>query len=219
MYNKLTQNQKKVLDAIKYFIGKKGISPTFVELRKILSEKGMSLKSNNSILQYLNALEKKGFIQRFNKPRGIRILNKDVGNFLSLPLLGQADCGEALSFADDIAEDFINISKKYIKGNEQDYFFVKASGDSMNKSGINHGDLVLVRRVNGEPDENKDIVAVVNGLGTIKRFTRINGIPVLMPNSTNAEHQPIILHPDDQIYVAGVVERVFNFSTMVHGTS
>jgi phage repressor protein C with HTH and peptisase S24 domain len=35
-----------------------------------------------------------------------------------------------------------------------------------------------------------------------------------MPNSNNTKHQPIILHPDDQIYICGKVEKVFSFSAM-----
>jgi len=214
MERKLTIKQKKVLQAIKEFVNEKGFSPTFKELRQILSKRGLELKSNNSVVQYLEALEEKGFIQRFSKARGIRILSEGIKNFVALPLLGQADCGEALSYADDTVEDYINISRDYIKGDKNDYFFIKASGDSMNKSGIRNGDLVLVKKIEGEPRENQDIVAVINGLGTIKRFKKINGIPVLLPNSTNPKHQPIILHSDDQVYVCGKVEKVFNFSAM-----
>jgi len=214
MERNLTTKQSKVLSAIRDFIGKKGVSPTFEELREILAKKGLELKSNNSVVQYLNVLEEKGFIQKFSKKRGIRVLTGIIKNFIPVPLMGQADCGEALNCADNRVEDYINISKEYVKGNKNDYFFVKASGDSMNLSGIKSGDLVLVKKIEGEPSENQDIIAVINGLGTIKKFRKVEGTPVLVPNSTNLRHQPIILHPDDQIYICGKVERVFNFSTM-----
>jgi len=214
MNKELTQKQSKVLSAIKEFINKKGFSPTFEELRELLAKKGMVLKSNNSLVQYLNTLEEKGFVQNFNKARGIRLLNESVKNFIAVPLLGNANCGEALSFADDHIEDFINISKKHITGDQNDYFFVKAIGDSMNKSKINSGDLVLVKKLQRKPRINDIVVAVINGLGTIKKFQEIDGMPVLLPNSTNATHQPIILHPEDQINICGEIERVFNFSAM-----
>jgi len=214
MNKKLTSKQSKVLSVIRDFVGKKGFSPTFEELRGALAKKGMELKSNNSVVQYLDVLEEKGFIQRFSKKRGIRVLTGIIKSFIPVPLMGQADCGEALSYADNKVEDYINISKEYLKGDKNDYFFVKASGDSMDKSGIKNGDLVLVKKIEGEPVENQDIIAVINGLGTIKKFRKVEGIPVLVPNSTNPKHQPIILHADDQIYVCGKVEKVFNFSTM-----
>ncbi len=214
MNKELTQKQLKVLSVIKEFINRKGFSPTFEELRKLLANKGMKLKSNNSLVQYLNTLEEKGFVQNFKKVRGIRLLNESVKNFIAVPLLSNANCGEALSFADDHVEDSINISKKHIKENQNNYFFVKAVGDSMNKSKINNGDLVLVKKLQEKPQLGDIVVAVINGLGTIKKFQEINGIPVLLPNSTNAKHQPIILHSEDQINICGEIERVFNFSAM-----
>ncbi|MFH0805558.1 MAG: transcriptional repressor LexA [Patescibacteria group bacterium] len=214
MKNELTSKQNKVLEVVKEFINKKGFSPTFRELRKILFGKGLKLKSDNSVVQYLNVLEEKGFIQKFKKVRGIRLLNETVKNFITIPLLGNANCGEALSFADDYIEDFINISRKHIKDKLKYYFFVKAMGDSMNKSGIKNGDLILVKKIEGEPIENQDIVVVINGLGVIKKFKKIDGTPVLLPNSTNLKHQPIILHSEDQIHICGKVEKVFGFSAM-----
>lgn len=214
MNKEITEKQSKVLSEIKEFINNKGFSPTFEELRELLAEKGMKLKSNNSLIQYVDTLEKKGFVQNFKKFRGIRLLSESVKNFVSVPLLGNANCGEALSFADDHTEDFINISKEYIQGNQNDYFFIKAVGDSMNRSKINNGDLILVKKSKEDPQPDNIVVVVVNGLGTIKKFQKIDGVPVLLPDSTNISHQPIILHPDDQINICGKVERVFNFSAM-----
>ncbi|MBU4338994.1 hypothetical protein KKD57_05580 [Patescibacteria group bacterium] len=214
MNKELTQKQSKVLSAIKEFVNNKGFSPTFEELRELLAKKGMKLKSNNSLVQYIGALEGKGFVQNFKKLRGIRLLSESVKNFIAVPLLGNANCGEALSFADDHIEDFVNVSKRHIKENQNHYFFVKAVGDSMNKSKINNGDLVLVKKMEREPQLNNIVVVVINGLGAIKKFQKIDGMPVLLPNSTNTKHQPTILHPEDQINICGEVERVFNFSAM-----
>ena len=214
MDKELTQKQLKVLSVIKEFINEKGFSPTFEELRELLAKKGMKLKSNNSLVQYINVLEEKGFVQNFKKTRGIKLLSETVKNFVAVPLLGNANCGEALSFADNHIEDSINISKKHIKENQNNYFFVKAVGDSMNKSKINNGDLILVKKLQEKPQLGNIVVAVINGLGTIKKFQEINGVPVLLPNSTNANHQPIILHSEDQINICGEIERVFNFSAM-----
>lgn len=214
MNKELTQKQSKILSAVKEFINKKGFSPTFEELRKLLAKKGMKLKSNNSLVQYISVLEEKGFVQNFKKTRGIKLLSESVKDFVAVPLLGNANCGEALSFADNYIEDRINISKKYIKENKNNYFFIKAVGDSMDKSKINNGDLVLVKKLQEKPQLGDIVVAVINGLGTIKKFQEVNGIPVLLPNSTNAKHQPIILHSEDQINICGEIERVFNFSAM-----
>jgi repressor LexA len=213
MNKKLTNKQKKVLKTIEDFIKKYQKSPTFQELRRELHREGLKLKSNNSLVQYLGVLEERGFVQRFEKARGIRLLKEVVDNLVGIPLLGNANCGEALNFAEDYIEDSISISKKYIKGDKKDYFFVKAIGDSMDKAKIESGDLVLVKKIKGEPKLGDRVVAVINGLGTIKKFHKIDEYtPVLMPESRNQDHQPIILHKDDQITICGRVEKVFPFS-------
>ncbi len=213
MNKNLTKKQQKVLKAIEEFIEKNQKSPTFKELRTKLHKKGMELKSNNSLVQYLGILEEKGFVQRFGKARGVRLLNDTLENLINIPLLGNANCGEALNFAEDYIEDLISISKKYIKGDKNDYFFIKAVGDSMNKANIESGDLVLAKKIKGEPKLGDRVVAVINGLGTIKKFHKIDEYtPVLMPESRNQGYQPIILHRDDRISICGRVEKVFPFS-------
>lgn len=215
MDNQLTKKQEIVFNVIKKFIKNRKKSPTFSELKKLLLRQGMQIRSNNSISQYLDAIERKGYIQRIGKSRNIKLLSEKVKNFVSLPLFGKVNCGEALNFADDNIEKYISISKEYITRNQDEYFFVKAEGTSMDKEGINDGDLVLVKKIE-EPQNGKNVVAIINGLATIKKYQEISidgeNNPVLMPNSKNPKHQPIILHPDDQIYIAGKVEKVFNFS-------
>ncbi|MBU3925219.1 hypothetical protein KJ854_04760 [Patescibacteria group bacterium] len=215
MDNKLTKNQNIVFLAVNSFFQRRGCLPTLKEIKDILKTKGLKLKSINSVVQYLKTLEQKGYIERFSKARGIKILKESTDNFVEIPLLGNANCGEALSFADDRIEDFISISKRHIKDNQNDYFFVKAIGDSMNKkSGIKNGDLVLAKKIEEEPELNSNVVVVINGMGVIKKFQKINDEPVLLPDSTNTKHQPIILHSDDQIHICGKVEKVFGFSAM-----
>lgn len=100
-------------------------------------------------------------------------------------------------------------SKEYIKGDAKDYFLVKAVGDSMNKEKINDSNYILVKKIRAIPKNNTNVLAVINGLGTIKKFFKKDKTVALLPRSTNPKHQPIILHPDDQIFVCGEVVRVF----------
>jgi repressor LexA len=208
MSSQLTPKQEIVLKAIQKQVSRTGEAPTLRELLEAVSPK-MKLASLNSIVQYLGALEEKGYIQKFSKIRGIRLIEEKIGNFFPIPLLGNADCGEPLSYAEDRAEDYINISEKFLKGIPQEYFFVKASGTSMDKEGIHDGDFVLVRK-NDAPEDGKNVVAVINGLGTIKKLHKSGSSIKLMPSSTDAKHKPIFLHPSDNILICGQVERVFN---------
>jgi len=207
MGEELTLKQKIVLETLSSFISEKGHSPTLRELRALLKKRKMKVASLNGLVQYLKTLEEKHYIQRFPKVRGIRLLENNIKNFIEIPLLGNANCGEPLSFADDYIEDYINVSKKIIRGSKQDYFFVRAIGDSMGRENINDTDYVLVRKT--QDIENGDnVVAVVNGLGTIKKIRKEEDKIVLMPNSTNPKHKPVVLHPEDEILICGKVEKI-----------
>lgn len=213
MDKKLTRNQNLVFQELTLYVKKRGFTPTFSELKQVLNKRGLVLKSINSIKQYLNALEEKGYIKNNSEKRGIKILKNLSNKFVEIPFLGVADCGEPLSFADNSVEDYVTISSNYLEDDESfDYFIIKARGDSMNKEKINDGDYVLVKRFRGEPEDGDNVVASINGTGTIKKFKKKDDNIALTPNSTNSKHQPVILHPDDQINVCGKVKKVFRFA-------
>lgn len=211
MKQKLTTKQSVVLDVLRRFIKKKKCSPSLSELKQSLQQADLPLKSNNSLVQYLTALEEKGYIQRLAKFKGIRLLEETTNGFVSIPLVGAANCGEALNFADDTVEDYISISSSYLQGDQGNFFFLKAIGDSMNEEGINNGDYVLVKKKQEMPKVGDIVVAVINGLGTIKKFFKKDDTVALMPSSNNPKHQPIVLHPEDDTNICGEVVRVFDF--------
>jgi len=133
-----------------------------------------------------------------------------VLDVFDIPIMGTADCGEALSIADDYIEDYMQISKSFISGKKDDYFFVHAHGDSMNKENIKDKNLVLIKKEIFEPRNGENVLAIINGCGTIKKFFKKSGAIYLYPNSTNKKHKPIVLHPHDEIFIAGKVNHVFD---------
>jgi repressor LexA len=70
---------------------------------------------------------------------------------------------------------------------------------------IEDGDLVLVRQQATATDGDV-VVALIDGEATIKRFTQASGYFVLKPDSTSAEHRPIVVDRDFRIQ--GIVVRV-----------
>ena len=159
-------------------------------------------------VKYNEDLIQKNNNKEINLNKGLIESIKDI---INIPVLGSADCGEPLSFADDYIEEHIQISQKFIKGNKDDYFFVKAQGDSMNKEGIKDRNYVLIKKGQNVNGNGENVLAVINGLGTIKKFYRKNDAIFLSPNSTNQKHKPIVLHPDDEVFVCGKVDHVFEF--------
>lgn len=127
----------------------------------------------------------------------------NINDTIEIPLLGSVSCGLPM-FAEENIEAQIPVSTKLIRKSDN-YFLLKAFGDSMNKKGINSGDLLLIRQQQVAVD--KDLVlALVDDDATVKEFINNGDTIVLKPHSTNAKHQPIILTSDFKIQ--GIVEKV-----------
>lgn len=214
---KLTSKQKMILDSIRELSRNTRKQPTSYRVHKYLESKGIT-DSMKSVMQVIEALEKKELVTR-DEDRKLYIVENDnygdVQNIFAIPLYGLASCGEALAYADDSAEDFLQISKNlFYKSKPEQLFAVKALGDSMNKEDINDGDYVIFEKVQPDEDfEGKIVVAVINGMATIKRYKKAgNGIIGLFPNSTNEAHHPIYLSETDNVFIAGLFKRVLPVS-------
>lgn len=117
-----------------------------------------------------------------------------------IPIVGTVAAGN-LAFAEQVVDDYLKVSTKLAKPG-YDYFLLRVKGKSMNLSGINDGDLVLVRQ---QPDarEGDIVVALVDDEATVKYFHRDRGVVTLKPNSTDGSFKPIIL--SDHLIIQGVV--------------
>ena len=128
---------------------------------------------------------------------------------MNIPLYESVGCGE-LMYADPNIQEMISIRKDYMsKGSK--YFVLRTKGDSMNKAGINDGDLVLCVK-NYRPEEGKKVVALIGDDATIKEYRRENGYVVLKPCSTNPAHKPLKFSTNEEIQMQGVVVRVLKES-------
>ena len=210
---KLTSKQKMILDAIRELIDQKQGNPTAYRLHKHLEEMGVEAGSLKGTMQVIEALEKKDLVKR-DKSKKLLLVENDnyanLGNIFSMPMYGLASCGEALAYADGNVDGYLQISKSlFRKEDPAKLFAVKALGDSMNKEGIGDGDYVVFEKAEGQNFEGRIVVAVINGMATIKRYKKLpKGIIGLFPQSTNKIHQPIYLDESDNILVAGVFRKV-----------
>ena len=124
---------------------------------------------------------------------------------IDIPLYESVGCGE-LMYADPIMQEMIPVRKDYMSPGSK-YFILKVSGDSMNKAGINNGDLVLCRK-NYHPEIGNKVVALIGDDATIKEYHREGNQVILKPISSNPEHKPMKFNEYDEIKVQGVVVRV-----------
>jgi len=132
------------------------------------------------------------------------IMSPYTKEMIGIPLVGSAPCGEPL-LGENNVEEIIMVEKSKIKPGAK-YFIVKAKGDSMDKVGINDGDLVLCR-FSEKAETGDKVVALLGGENvTIKYYDKKDGLRILLPKSTNSMHQPII--PEEGDSVQGIVQEV-----------
>jgi repressor LexA len=171
-------------------------------VREVQSELGY--KSPRAAAYILEKLMEKGYIARVGRQR-LAVLRdtpdlEDQAQTVKVPLVGTAPCGAPL-LAEENVQALIPVSTRLARPPHR-HFLLCAKGDSMDRAGINDGDVVLVRQ---QPTaQNGDrVVALIDDEATIKEFRRAGNTIKLEPSSSNPLHTPIILASDFQ--VQGVV--------------
>lgn len=197
--------REEVLNAINEAFIKRGFPPTIEELRQALG-----VGSTRTVLRYLRWLEEEGDIERWSGARGLRPLRSDISTVQTraVPVVGQAPAGPLL-IAEQNVDGWVQLPRT-IAHSGSEYFLLRVRGNSMNKAKlagekIEDGDLVLVRR-QATANDGDIVVALIDGEATIKRFARASGYFVLKPDSTSAEHRPIVV--DRDFHIQGIVVRV-----------
>ena len=197
----LTKKQKIVFDYIADYIKKKDTAPLTTEIQN-----KFRFKSTRSVFQYLDALKTKGYIRKDNTPRSIKLVEdfKEIeGQTELIPLLGTASCGTPAFFADDNIEEYMPVDVNLLDDyNKHSYFLLRTSGTSMNKANINDKSIVLVEKLDAYEDGDK-VVAVLDGLATIKTLHKGKEALVLTPESSDSKHKPIIVK--NEFHIAGRV--------------
>ncbi len=187
-----------------------------LSLRQIAKLVGVENKPQ-IVKHHLLQLEKAGLIQ-INHDKGvIKLINrgfnlKSKSLFYSLPIVGVANCGPATIFADERIEGYLKVSAKMLPRKKQDLYVLVAEGPSMDqaeiRSGvtIEDGDFVVVDSSYKNPKNRDIVVAVIDGMGTIKRYKedKQNDRIVLESESTET-FMPIFIHKGDDFLISGKV--------------
>ena len=139
-----------------------------------------------------------------NKP--VAIFTARRGKRTALPLYISRIPAGFPSPADDYIDKNLDLNEYLIK-HPAATFFVKVSGDSMIRAGIDTGDILIVDRA-VEPVHNKIVVAVLDGEFTVKRF-KIKGKRVFLVPENN-EYPVIEIKEEMNFEVWGVVTNVIH---------
>ncbi len=202
----LYKRQRQILDYISQYIQMNGTSPTLQEIAD-----AMNLSSLATVHEHLQALQKKGMIERFEgSVRGIKLLDSSFNtnlNAIELPVMGYIAAGQPIDAIENpvdtvmVAADLVSKSRRC--------YVLQVRGDSMINEGIFDGDNVIIQHQ--ETANNGDIIVALidNGFATLKKYYKENSEKVRLQPANDAM-DPIYVHPKDlkiQGKVTGIVRR------------
>ncbi len=203
----LTDRQQEILRFIGEYIEEEGYPPSIREIGD-----RFRIGSLRGVTVHLDALEKKGYIERNSTPRSIRITHpayQTAPKAVMLPLLGQIAAGVPI-FSEDTVEDMIPVPSEMVRA-IKNAFVLRVKGDSMTGDGIRPRDLVIVRPQ--ETADQGDLVAIMLGdEATVKRIHfESNGVR-LMPS--NPAYEPIVVEQEDARVVGKVIGLIRDYEGM-----
>lgn len=166
---------------------------------------------------HLHKLEQAGLIQ-LNLAKGIirpvekGIRGKVKGLFYSLPIVGAANCGPATVFADERIEGYLKVSASMLPRRKDSLYVLVADGPSMNKAVIHNddtiedGDYVVVDSSARAPKNNDVVVAVIDGMATIKKYREDKKRDrIILEAESTENYAPIFVHESDDFSISGKV--------------
>jgi repressor LexA len=198
----ITEKQEAVLKFIEQYQMQFGKSPTLREMRE-----NFQVKSDNSILKHLKALKEKGYLEKDDTPRGIKLLNSvkqklhAVSNIARIPVLGTIPAGGPV-FSDEHVMDYFEVGQDLLRKPDGS-FALRVSGLSMINAGILEGDFVIANR-DIEAKDGDIVIALVDGSNTVKRF-RTDGHRVWL-QAENPDYKDI--EATEYLEIQGVVTAV-----------
>lgn len=193
----LTGKQRRVLETIELYVRAKGEPPTLDELRESLG-----FKSLRTVTQYLESLERKGYLlRRKHAHRNIELRtlgeNGATATLVSVPVVANVGCDDLSLFAQEQQDEFLHVDKE-IAGESGEIVAVRAVGDSMQDAGIKSGDYILVQFTDNVKNGDR-VAAIVGDMVTVKRLERRAGVTILYPESKDPKYKPIVLKEDFKI--------------------
>jgi len=193
--NMLTQRQRSVLDFIQREQREKGITPS---TREIQNHFGFA--SQTSVMQYIAALERKGFLDRHARKARALITPAMKVRITDIPIYGQIPAGMS-ALTEQTIEGHVSLdmrSANVLKN--RGTFALRVRGDSMIGAHILDGDIVILE--DAKEVHNGDIVAaLIDGETSLKRYVVEHGRPYL--KAENPRYPDLV--PARELKIQGVM--------------
>ena len=201
----MNQIQQKLLDIAKL--------EDIERLRRVDLVEMVNCEYPSQITHHLKQLVKRGDLVR-KDGRLVPALRTNAG-LVTIPVMGEADCGEATRYADGRIVDNLAVSPSVLKPKltERLYALV-ARGDSMNRATvegktIENGDYIVIeKRDDYVPKDGDIVVSIIAGLANVKRLRRDNArqrILLLSESHRQDDFAPIVISDRDDFAVEGKV--------------
>ncbi len=203
----LTKRQQMILQFVLEYIQREGYPPSIREIGK-----HFDIGSLRGVTVHLDALVRKGYIERSNTPRSIKLVHpayQSSNRVQMLPLVGTIAAGIPIQAQENI-EDLIPVPSEMVR-NIEDAFLLRVKGDSMSGEGIMPRDLVVVKpQITAN---HGDLVAVLLGdEATVKRLNRSTAGYRLMPS--NPAYEPIEVKQEDARIIGRIVGLIRDYQGM-----
>jgi len=193
----LNEKEQKILDYVTEYVKKNGFPPSIREVCR-----AFGFASPRAGQKYLEALEDKGYIQRNNKSRGIKLLAEAYHSFnsVTLPFFGYIAAGQPIEVVDHKEE--MQVPRNLV--GKKPCYILQVKGNSMIEDHILDGDFIVVEKCE-TADDGQVVVALVNKeAATLKRLYREKDRVRLEP--ANSTMKPLYVK---DIAVQGTVRGLF----------
>src|SRR4029079_19270766 len=165
----LTERQRGVLEFIQSEQREKGITPSTREIQH-----HFGFASQTSVMQYIDVLERKGFLDRHARKARALITPVQKVRITDVPIYGQIPAGMA-SLTEQTVEGHVSLDSRSVNASKNGRTFaLRVRGDSMIGAHIVDGDIVILEA--RKDVQNGDIVAaLIDGETTLKRYVTEHG--------------------------------------------
>ena len=169
----LTDRQKDVLGFIETEQRDKGMTPSTREIQK-----HFGFASQTSVMQYIAALERKGFLDRHARKARALVTPMQKVRITDIPIYGEIPAGMSV-LTEQAAEGHVSLDTGNVNASKDGRTFaLRVRGDSMIEAHILDGDIVILE--DRSDAQNGDIVAaLIDGETTLKRYVVERGRPFL----------------------------------------
>ena len=191
----LTARQKDVLGFIETEQRDKGMTPSTREIQK-----HFGFASQTSVMQYIAALERKGFLDRHARKARALVTPMQKVRITDIPIYGEIPAGMSV-LTEQAAEGHVSLDTGNVNASKDGRTFaLRVRGDSMIEAHILDGDIVILE--DRSDAQNGDIVAaLIDGETTLKRYVVERGRPFL--KAENPSFPDLI--PAREVRIQGVM--------------